>query len=320
MPSHFDKLCVELREMVDSHIEDLGVETMRAACLVSKEWAGIWLPKAHREVVLEAYIVRNSSSDCGFVSREYHDILYQLMEHDFIRSNATRVVFRGPSLARRLEMAVNAVTSGPGMLTPCSVREALYLLPQLDSVVFEDVLWVDCPLVHSTGWSGVEKRAFKTISFVDVDVLANDASPFMILRAASSVDELIIGFMDDFSPAPLDISEVSLRRVILQSVASSGPSSFSLLSTATRNSIRDLEVLDMGNHNIDSVETLLGNHAESLERFNLSFHTIDNGELYPASILQAHLTFAFKTNRSLTGTRYHSKAWYAFVTSESPLI
>lgn len=278
MSNQFDKLCVELREMVDSHIEDLGVETMRAACLVSKEWAGIWLPKAHREVVLESYLVRNPVGDSGFASREFHDLLYQLMEHDFIRSNATRLVFRGPSLTRRLEMAVNAVTSGAGMLTPCSVREALSLLPCVDSVAFEDVLWVDCPLVHSSGWAAVEKRSFKSISFVEVDVLANDASPFMILRAASSVDELIIGFMDDFSPAPLDISGVSLRRVVLQSVASSGPISFNLLATATRNSIRDIEVLDMGNHNIDSVVTLLGNHAENLERFNLSFHTIDGGE------------------------------------------
>lgn len=276
----YNKLFPELQSMVDSHIEDLGVDVLRKASLVSKQWATTWIPKAHREVILESYTVSIVGEESHYDGREFHDLLYQLTDHAHIRQHAHRIVFRGPCLTRRVELAVDDVTASPGVLTPCSVREALGLLPHVDSIAVEDVTWDDCPLLHGVGWNAVGKRAFKTISFTEIDNIATLASPFVILRAAHTVDELVLGFMDtprSAAPRPEDISGIAIRRVVLQNVAASGSASFDLLSTMTNDTIRDLDVLDMGNQNIAPVALLLQAHAQSLGRLCMSFHTIDSG-------------------------------------------
>lgn len=149
----------------------------------------------------------------------------------------------------------------------------------MDSLVFDNLWWVDCPLYDSTIWDGLPRRPFKSIVYSDIEVVSAHTDPFLALRAASSIDELVLGFVHGMMPAPEDISHVQLHRVVFREVGTCGYGAFRMINTAVPNTIVDIELHDVGTRNVDALIILINAHRYSITRLVIGFQAYLISEL-----------------------------------------
>lgn len=204
--------------------------------------------------------------------RQWVDTLEQLI---YLPQYVRAVTFRNPGVQRRVRISVRGFTLYNDHLHNCHVRRRLKLLPLVDVLKLEGLEWRDCGT--SPTWDGFPKRTFKTLMFLDMKILAEDSHPAAILRAATSVDHLIMGYENGSIDVLQDTSQTALRRVSLHHLGAGPDHQFDVLYHAQKNTLVQLEVNSVAPHNIPHIRGLLLAHASSLQQLEMSFHLPDTG-------------------------------------------
>lgn len=264
-------LTPDLRRVLDAHIRSHEEPAEQSSCSVETDGDDEYRPASLGTVIIEGFIARAPHEDKDFGPR-FHDQVKRLSNAPHTRSDARQLLFRGPSLIRRVELALDCFRCGPGLLAPCCIHSALKDMPAVDTLVFDNIWWIDCPLHDSTSWDTLRRRSFKSVVYTDIEVVSVHTDPFLALRAASSIDELVLGFVHGTMPTPEDISHVSLHRVVFREVGTCGCGAFKMISTAASDTIVDLELHDVGTRNIEALVALINAHCRSITRLIISFH------------------------------------------------
>lgn len=271
-------LAVELINEIVGYAALLDSETLFSVSLVCKWWADTSFRVAHREIVVDGYVVQSGKDSVEEESHPFRQRIDALEDFVYLPQYVRGVTFRNPGVQRRVRISVRGFTLYNDHLHNCHVRRTLRLLPLVDVLKLEGLEWRDCGTLPT--WDDFPKRAFKVLMFSDMKILAEESHPAAILRAATSVDHLIMGYERGSIDVLQDTSQTPLRRVSLHHLGAGPDHRFDVLSHAQKNTLVHLDVNSVAPHNIPHMRVLLLGHALSLQRLEMSFYLPDSGSCY----------------------------------------